>query len=30
MKREEELAYKYLVSLGYGSVIYEPEAGGPP
>jgi len=30
MRREEELAYKYLVSLGYGSVIYEPEPNLPP
>jgi hypothetical protein len=30
MKREEELAHQYLASLGYGSVLYEPEPNLPP
>jgi len=30
MKREEELAHRYLVSLDLGSVVYEPEPNLPP
>jgi len=30
MKREEELAHRYLVSLGRGPVLYEPEPNLPP
>jgi hypothetical protein len=30
MKREEKLAHQYLVSLGQGPVVYEPERNLPP